>query len=321
MTTRPGQRRAGARHIGTRSSRKRLILDSATPAPVLVATDGSRVSSSAVKWATLMAKRGAWAPEAMTVLEPVPVSVGDMALGSPAPEIHHAFTDSVLSRIRSQLKRHHASSWPMTLQFGRAAPTIARLARERESAMIVLGMGRHGRLARLVGAETAIRVARLSDVPVLAVEGGVRHLPHRALVAVDFGESSIRAAKEALALLDPPGRLHLLHVRWALDGRPLYDESTEQTYALGVEQSFTRLIESLTPREAGKIEITHEMQLGGIIESMLSVADRIHADLVAAGSHSQNVVDRLLIGNTPAQLLRAAKCSVLIVPPNPPVSR
>ena len=281
--------------------------------PVLIATDGSSVAASAVKWAALMAKRGAWAPEAVTVLEPVPVSVVDAMLGAPPVEAQQLYGDSVLGRIRRQLQRRGGGEWPLAVEFGRPAPTIARFARDRAVELIVMGLGRHGRLARVVGAETAGRVMSQSDVPVLAVAEGIRRLPRTAVVAVDFGPSSARAAREALALLVPPARLHLLHVRWAIDGKTLYDTGIERTYALGAEEAFRRLVGELAAPEG--VRVTHEMRLGGIVETTLSVAKKLHADLVAAGRHSRTMLDRVLIGSTPAHLLRVAPCSVLVVPP------
>jgi nucleotide-binding universal stress UspA family protein len=53
-----------------------------------------------------------------------------------------------------------------------------------------------------------------------------------------------------------------------------------------------------------------------VISTTLKVAGEIGADLLAAGSHSQKVIDRLIIGSTAAQLLRAARCSVFIAPPS-----
>jgi nucleotide-binding universal stress UspA family protein len=180
--------------------------------------------------------------------------------------------------------------------------------------MIVLGLGRHGRLARWLGAETAARVARHSDVPVLAVDEKMRDLPRTALVAIDFGESSIRAAREAAALLPPGGQLLLLHVRWALDGMTDRNLEWDRTYELGVQRGFDRLVAELQ-RETD-VAITTEVARGPVIESILTVAKRVSADVIALGSHSQNVVDRLAIGYTPGAILRAASCSVLVAPPS-----
>lgn len=287
--------------------------------PVLVATDGSRAAAAAIRLATLMAERGTWAPEAMTVLEPIPVSVADMTLGVPSVEYSDAFTNSLVGAIQTHLRRYGGSAWKLAVEFGSAATSIVRRGKDAKAGLIVLGLGKHGKLTRLVGAETAARVVRHSDAPVLSVDSGVRELPRTAVVAIDFGDSSVRAAREALALLQAPGRLHLLHVRWAMNGKTLDDAGWERTYAMGVEQGFQRLARSLNAPPG--IEITSELRLGGVTKSILEVAKKLGADLIAAGSHSQTVIDRLIIGSTPAQLLRAAKCSVLVAPPQPAGNR
>jgi nucleotide-binding universal stress UspA family protein len=284
------------------------------PAPVLVATDGSRIAHAAIRLASLMAERGAWAPQAVTVFEPLPVSVADMTLAPPAPIYYETLMESAAGLVQRQVRRYGGATWNLLVEFGRSAPTITRLAKEQGARIIVIGLGRHGKLARLFGAETATRVARQSDVPVLAVAGSARELPRTALVAMDFGESSVRAAREAIALLQPGGRLHLLHVRWAMNGETAPDTDWERTYALGVEQGFKRLVHQLG-HDNKEIEITTELRLGKVIETTLKVAKEIDADVIAVGSHNQSFVDRMVIGFTPAYLLRAARCSVLVAPP------
>jgi nucleotide-binding universal stress UspA family protein len=261
-----------------------------------------------------MEKKGKWIPEAVTVMEPVPVSMAEIAIATPPPpEYQQRITDSLLNRIAQQLRRHGNAAWKLGVQFGRVAPTIVHVAGERDAELIVTGLGRHGKLARLFGAETAARVVRLSSVPVLAVNAGARGAPHVAVVAMDFGKSSLQAAREALRVIEPPGRLHLVHVRWAFEGHPLRDADWERTYSDGVELNLDRLENEMEQRDG--IEISSEMLRGSVIETLLSVAQKLRADLIAAGSHNQNFVDRVLIGSTPAHLLRAATCSVLIAPP------
>ena len=284
-----------------------------TPRTVVIATDGSRLAGSAIRVARLMSKNGQWAPQAVTVLEPLPVSVADMTLGPPALGYQQEITDGLLGAIETQLVRGGGKAWKLAVQFGRAAPVIARYAREAHAGLIVLGLGKHGKLARLAGAETAARVVRLSDVPVLAVGESVRGLPHTGVVALDFGESSMRAARETLAFLQPPGRLHLVHVRWAVNGQALGDSAWERTYADGVQRGFERVVRQLGTRDG--VKITTEFVKGAVLEAILLVAKKLAADVIAAGSHSQTVLDRMIIGSTPAQLLRAAPHSVLIAAP------
>lgn len=293
--------------------RPSLVADGAPPKPVLVATDGSRTAGAAIRLARAMSDRGLWAPEAVTVFEPVPVSAADMTLGPPALFYEQEVRDSLLGLVQHQLRRHGGKTWKLLVEFGRSAPTIVRIAKEQGVRLIVLGLGRHGKLARILGAETATRVARHSPIPVLAVGPKTRGLPGVAVAAVDFGHSSVRAAREALSLLPPGGKLHLVHVRWALDGASTREEAWESTYALGVQHAFRRLLTEL--RQEHGVEITTELRRGAVIENILAAATEQRADVIALGSHNQNIVDRLVIGYTPAAVLRAAECSILIAPP------
>ena len=280
---------------------------------VLVATDGSRASNAALKIAKLMADRNLWVPRVVTVFEPLPVSVADMTLGIPAPTNQQVVADSLLSMISRQVRRHGNGTWNIRTEFGRSAPTIVRAAKSENVELIVLGLGHHGKLARWLGAETAARVARHSHVPVLAVDAKARDLPETILVAIDFGESSIRAARESAALLGPRGRLHLLHVKWGLDDKPERETEWDRTYDLGVDLGFKRLVDAL--QRVSSAEITTQVRRGGTIETTLKVAAQVGADVIALGSHNQNIVDRMVIGYTPGAILRAAHCSVLIAPP------
>jgi len=293
--------------------RRQAATAPAAPQRVLVATDGSDASRAALKLARWMEQSGAWAPEVLTVLQPAPPGTAELVL-VPTPEIQQLVTEGLLERITAQVRRHGSRAWKLTVEFGRAAPNIATAARERDVSMIVMGLGRHGRLARIFGAETVARVARQATVPVLAVDPGASGAPKTALVAVDFGASSVNAAREALRLIERPGRLHLLHVRWAFEGSTVRDATWERTYADGVELGFTRLIAELG--EQPGVRITSEYRLGGVVETVLAVAKGIGAQVIAAGSHNQTVLDRILIGSTPANLLRAAPCSLLVVPPS-----
>lgn len=284
-----------------------------TARPVLVATDGSVTAAAAIKFARWMTDAKLWQPEVVTVLEHYPVSVADFVLPVPSYIPEPEIMQGAIGMIRRQLRRLGGADWQLRVQFGRAASTIVDVAHRQKAQLIVVGLGKHGKIARLLGAETAARICRLTDTPVLAVDSHVRKVPRTVLAAVDFGDSSVRAAREALQLLQPPARLHLLHVMWPLGGT-LHDPAWERTYAAGVEHGFKRLREELKPTDG--IEITSELRTGGVIESILKVAKEISADVLAAGSHSQNVIDRMLIGSTPAQLLRAVQCSVLIAPPS-----
>jgi hypothetical protein len=71
--------------------------------------------------------------------------------------------------------------------------------------LIVMGLGSHGVLARLMHRETTLRVIRNARVPVLAVPSDAVELPRTAVAAIDFTPASEDAARAALDVLGEQG--------------------------------------------------------------------------------------------------------------------
>ena len=281
--------------------------------PVLVATDGSRPSSAAIKLTRIMSRDGLWAPSVITATLPLPVAVGDMILPMPPLGYETVANDNLLASMAQQIKRYGDPVWPLSLEFGRPAPAILEAARRRGSGLIVLGLGKHGHIGRLFGAETAAHVARHAAVPVLAVHQRLWTRPSIAVVGVDFGDASLRAAREALALLQPPGRLHLVHVKLGYNTTAFADSAWETAYAAGAAKEFELFRDELGDHP--RIEISSVVVNGNVAEKMVDEAEVVRAELIALGSHNENVLERVMIGSTPTDVLRLANCSVLIAPP------
>jgi nucleotide-binding universal stress UspA family protein len=278
---------------------------------VLLALDGSRPANAAMRFARRMAERGGWAPEALTVSEPIPTYVGDIVLPAPVTP-HDLMTGNILLGLKSQLRRHGLPTWGAHVQIGPTVHAILEMAREGSFEMVVMGLGKHTRLARFFGAETACRVAGHSPVPTLAVHQSVRGLATVAVAAVDFGDSSERAAREAIELLEPGGKLHLVHVLGPINFTPMADSAWRVEYEAAVERSFAALIERLGIERS---RVTTMLLKGVVADAVIRYANSVDADLIAAGSRNAGLFERITIGSTPADLLRASRCSVLVVPP------
>jgi nucleotide-binding universal stress UspA family protein len=279
---------------------------------VLVATDGNTPANAALRLARLYTQRGEWSPDVITVCEPVPSYVGDMGIPLAAPDQETLVRNGVIGRISKQLRGYGLPTWKISVEFGRTPASIVRAAAERNAELIVVGLGKHGLIPRLFGAETAARVARQAGVPVLAVHPRARRLPDVAVVGIDFSESSVQAAREALALLGTRGRLHLVHVKWGVNATTLTDADWERAYTVGADLGFSRVMQRLGTRPG--IQITSELVQGPLVSGLLRAAKAAGAHVIALGRHSQTIIDRMVIGSTPSQVLRAARCSVLIAP-------
>lgn len=283
---------------------------SADPRRILLALDGSRASNAAARLARRLAQLNVWAPDAITVTQPAPTYIGDYLLPTP-PIAQEVIQGNVMLHLRTQLRRHGLPSWPASVRFGPTGLSILETAAELGAELIVIGLGKHGRLARLFGAETTNRIARKADVPVLAVHPGLRGVPRTIVAAVDFGDASNRAVMEAVQLAQPECQLHLVHVMSPYNFTPIADGAWKLSYGEAVEHSFERMRKALPP----SVKVKTSLLTGSVAEEVLKYARQVRADVIAIGSHNQGFVERVLLGSAPQDVLRAATCSVLIAPP------
>jgi nucleotide-binding universal stress UspA family protein len=286
---------------------------------VLVASDGSIESDTAVRFAVALThERGAF-PEVLTVVDPMPpLAAGlDPIAASAAAEVYllEPRADR-LARIRQQLAAadSECSEWPVDLQLGQPAALIAQEATRRSAWMVIVGLRTHSVLERVFRDETALRVMRRATTPVLAVTPGLTELPRRIVVGVDFSRASLHAALAALPLLASGGTLSLVHVQPKADFAAKEEtEGLGVIYVQGVAAAFARLRDELrVPRDI-KVETVYLE--GDTPEQLLQFAERTGAELVAVGSQRHSTASRMLLGSVTTALARAARCSLLVTPP------
>jgi len=237
------------------------------------------------------------------------------------PEAAIPFSPAVEASRRADLKRgvqfQMSRAWGATelvdvqLFEGDPATTIAALAHESNASMIVAGLGRHRVIDRLFGDETALRLVRVAAVPVLAVTNNLTHAPRRIVVAVDYSETSLRAARLVLDLAASSATIYLAHV--APRDSTLYDwNGWGSSYKQDAGDALQRIREQLRA-PAGTI-LQRVVLQGDPATELLAFATSVNADLIATGSHGHGFVTRMLIGSVTTRILRCSTCSVLTVP-------
>lgn len=283
-------------------------------APVLVGCDGDPSSLPALYAAGALARRDGAAVRVVTAVSAVPVYAPSLEITFPPPELEKARYAAQRERVRRLVERVAGTpdAWPIELIPGPVAPVLVDAAHAAHAGRIAVGLGKHRFIDRVTGGESAIQVAHLADVPVFAVAPDVIDLPRRAVVAVDFSPSSVRAAREAMALLGETGTLTLVHVRPALEARVDAPPGWRELYAEGVEAWFARLREQLAA-PAG-ITVQTVTRDGEIVRELLAAADAADAELIAVGSHGYGAIERMLLGSVSTALVRGAHCSVLVAP-------
>lgn len=277
-------------------------------APIIIATDGREQSDSALVMGRLLANSSD-VLRLITVLKPVPM-VPDVPIPIPL-EIENAKTEEAKRAAAEQASRVLDEVPDVEVREGDPATVIARMAHRAGATMIVSGLGRHRVADRIFSDETALRLIRTADVPVLATAPGASRAPRRIVVAMDFSETSLRAARMALTLAASEATIFLAHV--VPRDSSLHEwKSWSTTYKVGAGDALTRTREQLRIPE-GMIVQTVVLQ-GDAATELLAFATGVSADLIATGSHGHGFVARMLVGSVTTRLVRASACSVLTVP-------
>jgi len=279
--------------------------------PVIVATDGREQSDAALIAGRLLAGETE-ALRVAAVLTPVPVMTPEAALPI-SPEIEAARRADLTRGVQIQMARAWSGETlaDVELYEGDPATLVARLAHESNASMIVAGLGRHRVIDRLFGNETALRLVRMSAVPVLAVTNGLTHAPRRIVVAIDYSETSLRAARLALEVAASSATIYLAHV--APRDSTLYDwNGWGSSYKQDAGEALQKIREQL--RVPPGMILQRVVLQGDPATELLAFATSVNADLIATGSHGHGFVTRMLIGSVTTRILRCATCSVLTVP-------
>ena len=281
---------------------------------ILVATDGTDRADGAIRVAIERATATGATVEVITVIRSEPILASEFVyFGEPATLTRHTARRRVVEeQLERVLGRNHVYS--VTVLDGNPAYTISRVAIERRAALVVVGLGRHLVAHRFFGDETALQLARIARVPVLAVPSQAAAAPRRAVVAIDFSEISALAAQTAIDAVADLGEVSLVHVM------PLVHEDA---FALEAEEPYERWAAAQLASLASKLVVPPGVSVmcvalrGRPAAEVLEYAKRIGADLIATGTHGRGFVARTMLGSVTTQLLRGATCTLLAVPRDP----
>jgi nucleotide-binding universal stress UspA family protein len=135
-------------------------------------------------------------------------------------------------------------------------------------------------------------------------------LPIRTILhPTDFSARSDSALKLACALArDYGARLIVLHSAQA----PTigYMEGVVPPLADDVIETARQQLERLEIPDTGG-RVARRFEVGDPAESILEVAQEVHADLIAMGTHGRTGLARLLMGSVAEKVVRRATCPVL----------
>jgi nucleotide-binding universal stress UspA family protein len=277
-------------------------------APVLIATDGQAQSDAALVVGRMFAETTD-AMRVVSVVLPIPIIPESGMVISKEVELSRRAEQQ--REVIAQMTRTWESLGEVEIHEGDPASVIARLAHQSNATMIVSGLGRHRVTDRVFGDETALRLIRLADVPVFAAAEGAKRAPSRIVVACDFSETSLRAARLACELASTNATLYLAHVAPREGSRYEWD-GWGKAYQQDAHEALQKAREQLRP--PADMIVQNVMLQGDAATELLAFAASVRADLIATGSHGHGFVARMLIGSVATRILRLSTQSVLTVP-------
>ena len=276
---------------------------------MLVATGGRPASGGAIAVAADLQRRFGGSVRVVTAAELVRPVATALAETIPPANIAAAIRRELQQDVRRQLARiRSADAWPVAVRSDHPASAILAEAEETEATLIVLGRARHPLIRRILHDDVAFHVASRSAVPVLAVPERTKSVGNRVVAAVDFTPASLAAARLAASVTRRGGRLTLLHLGPFLDDEP---ESTwTSIHRMGVTKRLAELRRELRPLTPARIETL--VTGGNVADTVLAIARRQRADLVAIGLQDRGTVDRLILGTSVTRILRHVRAAVLL---------
>lgn len=262
----------------------------------------------------------------VTLLHVIP---GHLALRATQKAMQEAGTS--LAREAWHLRRHVRPKVRIEsrVRVGTAAVQIAGEAAAIDADLIVMGRGGGHPLRDAVLGSTAERVIRRAARPVLAVRQSVRGPYHHPAFALALDAVAPRAVSVGLQVVSRPAPwVDVIHAFEIPFQGPVYpglprDEARalRQSSELSTRQALQTVLDAATAdagiESADRPKWIWHLRMAAprkLVEEVTAFAD---SDLLVVGTRARSGAAFVVLGSVAGELLRAARCDVLVVPPGP----
>ncbi len=191
---------------------------------------------------------------------------------------------------------------------------IVAVAKETNADLVLVGS--HGRtgISRFLLGSVAEKVVRHAECDVLVARGDAPAGGYkRILLPIDFSEVSEQAMARAAELVEPGGRVDLLHCWQLPGGSPTYwgkvGPALGESIARGAADFGAKAIARVGDTKA---EFSLEVQEGDARHNIEKRTEGGEYDLVMMGSHGRTGINRALLGSVAESTVRHLKTAVYV---------
>jgi nucleotide-binding universal stress UspA family protein len=248
-----------------------------------------------------------------------PGGEADNAMTAQLGEVSAAVRAAEALRLADKLAEIQALGLPAAVisRLGPPDEVLAGAAHDERADLIVVGTHGHTGVARFLLGSVANAIVRRAPCDVLVVRGDALREPfHKPLIATDFSPAAAKALGNAVPILAPDARLHVVHA-WQLPagswgatllGQARFPWSTVRDAVLASAKSQA---DQLVAEHGPGFEV--DMVQGPPAQVITETAERGGHDLIVVGAHGNRGFRRLLLGSVAESTVRHAHCSVLVV--------
>lgn len=214
-----------------------------------------------------------------------------------------------------------------SVRSGGAAKEIAAAAAQAQAELIVLGRGGGRALRDMFLGSTAERVVRQARLPVLVIRLPARSAYSRPALAVDLDPIAHEVVRVMVRVLPPPRPVDVIHAYCPrhVSVYPSLPDFEAERRQLALRAEATRELQELLAEASAKVGLpatSHPtwrtlIQLGPPRRVVERATKRADTDLLVLGTRASTAA-YVFLGTVGGDLLRAATCDVLMVPPPPP---
>ena len=264
------------------------------PRDILLASDLTARSDRPFDRAVALAREGGGRVTLLHVVE---------GKGTDQPE------DELVEAIRADLP-DIGVDMEILIRHGSPPATIAEIAHQRDSDLIVTGVARHNSLGDITLGTAVDYVVRRATIPVLVVKKRALAAYRSMVVTTDFSDCS-RDALLAASKMFPDAGIELVHAfHPAYEGWVNRDDARQEAgeEALEMMQDFlAKLPDELQQRIEIKIG---EGELPSVVSQELEARK---ADLLVLGTHGRGGIAQATIGSSAQAMLTWSPVDVLMV--------
>lgn len=217
---------------------------------------------------------------------------------------------------RTVLQRENGPSCVRTLREGNPPRAIVERADEIDADLIVVPAHGKRMLADLFTTHGNDELIRVAGRPVLLVNTEPADAYRCVIVAIDFSDQSIEAARTALAVA-PSAHITFLHAFRVADEDMMLEAGISLEVIRGLrvrarEAARVRLNSLIDTLDTRRQLVSRVIQHGKPAAVISAVARQSNADLVALGKHGRSPLAEFFLGSVTRRLVDDGVCDLLV---------